>query len=287
MRNKYFSQLKIVHIEGSRAWAYCPFHEDKIRPNLSISLVDKYYGNCKCWACGKTSKLKKFQMSKLELPKAAASVYTKVNSEATWELFNKKCNNNLKRLPLLSIGLANQLNISKKSLDDWGIGYDGISFTIPMYTISDWGLRACGAQRRFPNGNKKSIKGSYLGFMCPPITKWNEGDGLWICEGFSDSIALHDLGFCSIARPHCHFMDILGAELRELDFWYAYIIPDNDKVGIKGAVKLRKQLVESGLSHCEVIYFDGAKDIRQLIERKGKDYVKRYLNENSDITELF
>jgi len=112
---------------------------------------------------------------------------------------------------------------------------------------------------------------------------------LFICEGFSDGISVWDLGFQSIARPHCKYTE--GIEVLCNDGILAgveqiIIIPDNDTVGIAGAEELRDELGElyydndewgDGLVDITIFSFDGAKDIRELIQKRGKDYVRQEL----------
>ena len=289
MKDLDFKQLKIILCEYDKVWSYCPYHKDTIRPNLSISLLDKYYGRYKCWACPAEGYLSKEQMSKLSL---SHTVYKNNirNLHTLWCQFSESCHNNLHRFPLLKLGLAKELNVSIKSLNDWLIGYDGRSFTIPMFREDLPEYRRekgfCGIQRRFPDGTKRCITGSHLGLMYP----YNQiGDYyIFICEGFSDGISVWDLGLQSIARPHCRYTDgiveFTGEGFEGIE--HIIIIPDNDTVGREGAKQLQDEL--EGLCYDDgggweedciitILPFDGAKDIRKYIELKGKDVVKKEL----------
>ena len=166
-------------------------------------------------------------------------------------------------------------------MDEWGVGFDGRAYTIPMYRedldaqyYSENGI--CGVQRRFSGGDKRSVLGSRLGYMY----SWNylRGDGastLFICEGFSDAISVWDLGFQSVARPNCHFTDGFWYFSQEVGYKSVVIIPDNDGVGLSGANKLCGKIEE--VTDCTVHEFDEAKDIRQLIQIQGKAFVKQEL----------
>jgi len=279
MKTSDFQQLNIINVEHDKVWSLCPYHKDTIRPNLSISLLDKYYGRYKCWACPAEGYLTKEQMSKLNL---SQTVYknNKANLQTMWMQFTESCHDNLQKFPLLKLGLAKELNVSLKSLDDWLIGYDGNSFTIPMFRedlpeyYRENGF--CGIQRRFSDGSKRCITGSRLGLMY--AHQYIESDGeIFICEGFSDGISVYDLGFNSIARPHCRhtegIMDFFTDVLEGVDT--IIIIPDNDTVGMEGAEKLQNDLDNS--YDCILFDYCGAKDIRQLIQLKGKDYVRQEL----------
>lgn len=272
MNEKQFKQLKIVYAEPTIVWSYCVFHNDTIRPNLSISLTGKYYGRYKCWACRKSGYLTKLQIKQLDLINCSPSISVQnYNKEyIDWNSFNRDCYNNLKKFPLLAIGLAKQLNVSMKSLNDWGVGYDGISFTIPMK--GGYGDRYdCGAQRRFPDNSKRCVKGSCLGYMHPkePLSYT-----LYLCEGFSDGISVYDLGFCSASRPHCHYTDNVMDYIFNVWCWFdnVVIIPDNDIVGINGAKMLYEKFQHNGIN-CDMFKFEGAKDIREYIAQYGKDKV--------------
>lgn len=290
MKAKDFKQLNIVLVEHGRVWSLCPYHNDTIRPNLSISLLDKYYGRYKCWACPAEGYLTKQQMSELNLGGFAVHKADRKNLDTRWRMFNQSCYDNLQKFPLLKLGLAKELNVSIKSLDEWLVGFDGQSFTIPMYREDlpeysrERGL--CGIQRRFPDGSKRCITGSHLGLMYPQNLI---GDYyIFICEGFSDGVSVWDLGLQNIARPHCRYTDGVEEFFGNRDYGIerVIIIPDNDTVGKEGAKKLQDTL--SGMYYCDddgweidcdvsIFPLDGAKDIRELIRLKGKDCVRREL----------
>ena len=288
MRESDFQQLKITQVEYDKVWCYCIYHKDTVRPNLSISLLDKYYGNFTCWACGKKGQLSYAQMDKLLLSRSVVYTNDRDKLLTRWAAFNKSCYDNLQKFPLLKLGLAKQLNINTKSLDEWQVGYDGSSFTIPMFRedLSEYYREGgfCGVQRRFPDGEKRCVTGSRLGLMYPYD---RIGDYyVFICEGFSDGISVWDLGLQCIARPHCRHTEGIEELLTggvSADTEKIIIIPDNDTVGMEGAIELRSALGDVYYSEdewpcdCEIFSFDGAKDIRQLIQLKGKDYVKKEL----------
>jgi len=291
MKEKDFQQLKIIQVEHDKAWSYCCFHKDTIRPNLSVSLLDKYYGRYFCWACGRSGYLNKEQIGSLNLSHSVGVHKNDKDKLLTrWKQFTESCHDNLQKFPLLKLGLAKQLNVSTKSLDKWLVGYDGCSFTIPMFRedlIEYDGQRGfCGVQRRFPEGTKRCVTGSHLGLMYPYD---HIGDYyLFICEGFSDGISVWDLGLQSVARPHCRHTDGIKEFFEEVidNVERIIIIPDNDTVGREGAEQLQDELdglcyddLENWEEECDITIFsfDGAKDIRQLIQLKGKDYVRQEL----------
>lgn len=289
MKNKDFQQLNIAFVEHDKIWAYCIYHKDTVRPNLSISLLDKYYGRYKCWACGRDGVLSKEQMDKLNLLyPIGIHKNNRDKLQTRWKQFAESCYDNLKKFPLLKLGLAKQLNVSIKSLDRWLVGYDGVSFTIPMFRedLLEYCRQGgfCGIQRRFPDGTKRCITGSRLGLIYPRTFIGNYY--IFICEGFSDGISVWDLGLQSVARPHCRYTEGIEEFFTDVmeGITNVIIIPDNDAVGREGAIKLKNELNniyysedDSWPCDCEIFSFDGAKDIRQLIRLKGKDYVRREL----------
>jgi len=279
MKNVDFQQLSIVYTERDKVWSLCPYHKDINRPNLSISLLDNYYGRWKCWACGRNGCLSKEQMSNLNLSEPAIYKNNDNNLLTRWQQFTEDCYDNLKRFPLLKLGFAEQLNISTNSLDDWLVGFDGNSFTIPMFRedlIEYYSQRGtCGVQRRFSDGSKRCITGSRLGLMYPYE---QIGDYyIFICEGFSDGISVYDLGLNSMARPYCRYTEgieeFLDDILEGIDT--IIIVPDSDTVGIQGAKDLQYLLGDN--YDCKIFSFGGAKDVREYIANIGKPRAKKEL----------
>ena len=281
MRESDFQQLNIIFTEHNKVWCYCCFHKDTVRPNLSISLLDKYYGRYRCWACGREGCLSKEQVGRLNLSDCIIYKADRKSLDTRWRAFNESCYDNLQKFPLLKLGLAKQLNISIKSLDEWQIGFDGCSFTIPMFRedLEDYDREKglCGVQRRFPDGTKRCVTGSRLGYMYPYYFIFSDGY-IFICEGFSDGISVYDLGLNVISRPHCrhtegiecYFDDVLEG----IDT--VIIIPDSDTVGYDGAIQLQS-ILENDYD-CIIFSFDKAKDIREYITKIGKAQVHKELS---------
>lgn len=141
--------------------------------------------------------------------------------------------------------LASQLAVSPKSLRSIGIGWcvsDGC-WTFPEYN----GLQQiCGIVRRFPSGDKRSMRGGHRGLTLP--RDWQEGGGpLHICEGQSDVAAALSADMRAIGRPGIQggFRDLvalLKAEKSEL-----IVVADNDAEGQgrEGAKELAIRLSRS------------------------------------------
>lgn len=279
MKNKDFQNLKVSHTDGDLIWCYCYAHEDLRRPNLSVSITPNYYGRYKCWACGVGGYMTFNQMKQLiQTKKPTLGYIEQDNKIIKWHVFIQKCQKNLQRLPLIKMSLAKQLNISCNSIDKWSIGYDGSAFTVPMYHDDlaqyDTTNHICGVHCRFPDGSKKNVKGSKLGYI------YARGEPiygtLFMCEGFSDAISIYDLGFQSIARPNWEYTEGLINQLRNMCDYNIVIIPDNNEVGIKGAYKVQQLLTKERWPY-GIFRFKEATDIRELIQIRGKDYVKKCL----------
>ena len=263
------NDFKVEYISGGRAWCFCTFHDDKHTPNLSITLNGKYAGKWKCWACGEWGILDKNQ-------KIVTLNTNKINMrpKTNWTKLQAFYGAQLNKLPIYKECLSKQLNVSIYSIDAFNVGYDGSAYTIPMYR--DCGYIS-GLQRRFSDGNKCSVKGSKLGVFQSPYTGYYVDEPLFICEGFSDTISVHNLGYNTIGIPFCGFdLNVLDIILNDLgegnSFEYIIIIPDNDDVGIKCADEIER------LFGGEIFSFDGAKDIREYIKKNGKEAVKKELS---------
>lgn len=272
MNEKQLKQLKIAHTSGGRAWAYCIFHNDKHTPNLSITLKGQYAGRWKCWACGKTGKIKKSN----SVIKLDYSGKCKSYCDIDWGKLQAYYVTQLNRLPLLKEILCKQLDVSAGSIERFRVGYEGSAYTIPMYRHH---LYVDGIQKRFPDGHKQNIKQSRLGMFMPRFM-CDDTETLYICEGFSDTIAVANLGFNVIGIPcTCFDLKIIRTIVIDLYFHFGIqdiiVIPDNDEVGIESAEKIRKGMPID----THIFEFRGAKDIRDYIAKVGKLRVRQELEE--------
>jgi hypothetical protein len=271
-------------------WSLCPYHEDTKRPSLSITISGKYKGCYKCWTCGKRGRLRGDQLKTLKV-KSGNDVGP--NLPVKWDKFRQACVNNLKKYPLLKIQLAKSLNVSEKSLDLWDLGFDGESFTIPMVRYDNYKFRKnnyfMGMQKRYFDGTKKCVPSSILGYFLPrkvcfPAIHELYQNGvytLFICEGWTDALAISDLGLFSIARPNCNFTCGLTSVVSVIEdhfsIYRSIVVPDNDKVGRVGAKEVKHILRDNGYM-TYIFNFKGDKDIRDFILRVGKEKVKELLS---------
>ena len=262
-------KFKIEHISDNRAWSLCPYHDDTVRPNLSISLDKEYYGRFKCWACGKEGNLTDKQMEELNLSKKKKRLKPiSINWERLtqeYALYSDKWRE-----------LQELWDVRNTALLQFRCGWDGEAYTFPMYNIVGSGLCTTGIQRVWLDGkNKRAVYGSQLGLFMPNCLDDNT---IFIVEGISDAVAVYDLGFDVIGKPCATYGDkIIQHFLLESDIHSVIVIPDNDEVGIKSAVNTIKALRR--IVSCNMFEFDGAKDIREHISKTSKDQVTKELGQ--------
>ena len=257
-------------------WSYCVFHNDNIRPNLSISLLDEYYGRYKCWACGKTGRLSKNQMNRLNVsalaPLSLRSSKRKKRKFPTlinWmglTLFY--CDNY--RPAIEGKALADLWNVRGDSLSDFSAGWDGEAYTFPM---SNSDSERIGIQRVWIDGKKKAVHGSRLGLFLPIIINTKT---VFITEGISDAVAVYDIGFDVVGKPCATFGDnIIKDFIQSESISKIIIIPDNNDAGRKSCNDIIKAVRD--IIDYKVFQFDKAEDIREYIFEQGKSNVKKEL----------
>ena len=259
-------KFKIEYVSDNRAWSFCPFHDDRTRPNLSISLDKEYYGRFKCWACSKEGNLTDKQMKELNLSKKKKRLKpTSINWEGLTELYNSDLYKEAR--------LQKLWNVSSNSLLQFRVGWDGEAYTFPMYNIVGSGLCTTGIQRVWLDGRKKAVHGSQLGLFIPECLDDNT---IFIVEGVSDAVAVYDLGLDVIGKPCATYGDkIIQHFLIESDIHSAIIIPDKGWAGIKSGVNIVKALKD--IVSCNVFAFDGDNDIREYISKVGRAQVVKEL----------
>jgi len=164
--------------------------------------------------------------------------------------------------------MLENVGIEFSTLLQFGIGWDGEAFTFP---IKNSNLDIIGLMRRFPNGDKRLIKGSGMGLFIPS-TFYNQSPCVLVCEGLTDTATGVELNFSSVGRMNCNtgnteLISLLGGCCGTR----IVIIADNDpdNAGINGARILAKEFLS-----CENPYVDvkvirppeGIKDLREWKE---------------------
>ena len=267
--------LKIEYVSGGSAWCFCPWHKDINTPNLSITLKGKWAGYWKCWACGRVGNIApEDTVEGLKLDNEVRSSPPRTRWDNLMYYYKRMLN----KYPLAKIEFANTLDVSMSVLDNTQVGFTGDSWTIPMWKAG----YVSGIQKQYRGRKKQSIHGSHIGMFLNDYVEYEYEDCVFICEGYSDTAAVLDLGYTAMGIPCCGY-NINEVECL-IDYYicdkeddrYLCIIPDNNKESELYSMKLCEQLEDANY---EVSMFDvsPAKDIRELIQLKGKDEVRKQL----------
>lgn len=155
--------------------------------------------------------------------------------------------------------LGAQLGVSAESFRRLRIGWDRQAWTFPMFDAAG---KVVGIRRRFPNGEKLSVKGGHDGLFVPLNLKT---DGLLlIAEGATDAAALLTLLFEVVGRPNCSggtWLCIGIARGRDV-----VVVADGDWPGRNGAHRLAIVLRRYCPSVRVIQPPDGIKDARAWLQ---------------------
>jgi len=135
--------------------------------------------------------------------------------------------------------LASELGLRHDSLIALGVGYsrEHEAYTFPMRMANS---KICGIRLRGFDGSKRAVKGSRAGLFIPRQT---QRMNLWICEGPTDTAALHGLGLCVIGRDSCTGgREDIALYIKRHHPTNIVIVADHDEPGQRGAAKLREYL---------------------------------------------
>lgn len=267
--------IQIVKQTRKHAICFCPNHKDTKTPNLYITLTGDYYGSYYCFACGYHGRLSERAMEDLDLKKKRRDKPVNIDwKQLVIDYYNWYWDKHYSG----GIVLSDILDISMDSALEFLTGWDGTAFTTPMYNSS---FDIIGIHRRFPNGKKCCVEGSQLGLFISCGYKQRCNETLFICEGFSDTVSVYDLGFFAIGKPSAQFGDDYILDfINQNKIEKVIIIPDNDKteVGFKAAEKLAFLLVDKTFATTTIKSVrDDIKDIREYIKFKGKSFVQKEL----------
>lgn len=153
--------------------------------------------------------------------------------------------------------LGKQLGLGYNTLKALAVGWseDEQAFTFPMRRGRN--SRICGIRLRSAIGQKFSVKGSRAGLFIPSMPKQST---LWICEGPTDTGALHQLGMWCVGRDSCRGgKDDLTDYIARIKPRVVVIVADPDEPGQQGAADLREHLGRG------VVITPPAKDVRQWV----------------------
>jgi len=165
--------------------------------------------------------------------------------------------------------LATELGLPEEALNIFGVKTADCHYGIPMRNEK---YQIIGIMKRDLGGNKWCEKHSRLGLFLPSI--FDIKNEVFVCEGVTDAMALKSKGYNTIARPSATACDDMVVKLTARNK-YAYIMADNDTIGIKGAISLAQQLwIKS-----KIIIVPKYKDTRAWINSgtfKNKD-INKYM----------
>jgi len=155
---------------------------------------------------------------------------------------------------------------------DLECGTDSEALTYPM---KDADFNVVGIQRRFPDGQKKMVKGSKNGLFIPTTFDINNKI-LVVCEGVSDTMEALMMGYNAIGRASCKTgCDLICKLVNKSNIEKAVVVADNDKVGIDGANSLALKLVD--LTEVKVV-IPPEKDLRESIQKHGAEKIQKTLD---------
>jgi 5S rRNA maturation endonuclease (ribonuclease M5) len=123
-----------------------------------------------------------------------------------------------------------------------------------------------GLQFRNEVGGKKSYPGTRLGLFMP--LDWDIGTPtVYICEGFSDTVAMTYAGFRALGRACATHNKSVVEYVETYSPERVIIVADNDEIGKKGANHLKSHL----LLHTECgILIPELKDARETLAKLGR-----------------
>lgn len=133
---------------------------------------------------------------------------------------------------------AAELNVTASSLFAFRVGWSTghAAWTFPMTDPTTGAVT--GVRLRKPSGEKFSVKGGREALFLPDAIP--DDDLLIVCEGATDAIAAHSVGFrFAVGRPSCtggtaHLVALV--QLRKPAS--VAIVSDNDEPGVRGAESL-------------------------------------------------
>jgi hypothetical protein len=140
-------------------------------------------------------------------------------------------------------GAASGLGLPAASLIAFGCGWSPARDALAIPMRDPLTGRATGIRLRRPDGSKLSVRGGREALFLPEAG-YDPGDLLLICEGATDAIAAHSVGFPNAAgRPSCtggtrHLI----ALVRNRKPAKVVIVADGDRPGIDGAESLARSL---------------------------------------------
>ncbi len=160
--------------------------------------------------------------------------------------------------------LVSSTGLRKQGLVDMQVGWSAkkSAYTFPM-RASDGVV--IGIRLRTPDGNKFAVKGSRAGlfYVGDPPSHGN----VYVAEGPTDTLALHQIGLPAVGRPSCNGGGIF---LSKMLCWKhdVVIVADNDKPGKQGAKSIAC-LLKPKVARVRIMYPSKGSDVKDWVVGHG------------------
>jgi len=276
-----FMELTVMKETGKELICFCPYHRDEGTPNFHILKVPHNgfpIGFAKCFACGMAKQFTEEEVK--ELSKRPATKASKCENIDWWKLTR------------FYFHYYNSASHGRKLCDKWKvrgetvslfkIGWDSYdkTYTVPMCNEYK---EIIGIRKFRLGGTKYCVSGSQQGLFLS-TDKHTDLDGVVVVEGLSDAAIARECGFLPVGKPSAAFgNDLVLKYLQNNNIKSVTVVcDDNDKpykeaIGQREAHKLDHILKQNGIKS-KVLKLFGAKDLRELYQKKGKEHCKRILS---------
>lgn len=273
-------------VDGGEQWmARCPFHSDST-PSFAIRKTDGVYN---CFGCGAKGSV--FDYHAKQHSQSFAEAFSVVaefagveveETEAAVELpgaaeVERWQRNLFKNGPRHRV-LNEQRGLNDETLREYGIGWDGDRYTIPIYD-ADGAL--VNVRRYLPNAKPAHFKTVGLkghnGRRLYPLAAL-KGDLILLTEGELDALICRQFAFNALTGTGgaLNWLPTWNELFRGKDVIIAY---DNDREGAKGTDKVGKFLLTVAKSVKRIVWPEGFK-------KDATDYFVAYKKTAADFAEL-
>ena len=157
------------------------------------------------------------------------------------------------------------LGVTSQTILDFGVGIDQTAWTFPMWSPN----KVCtGIRKRGFSGGKWSETGSAAGLF-HALKRNRKHDWLLVCEGESDALVAHELGFDVIGIPGARQAEKMVSSTAFKR--QTVVIADNDEIGLEASRKLVKKLKDMNYQVCLVRPPVAFKDLRSWYNQRKFD----------------
>lgn len=280
-------------LQGKNGKYYCSWHNDGKTPNVSYYESGKYF---KCFSCGKVYDIITHYMEYYGL--GFVDAVLKINDDfhlgletrdRKHELATKSVPKENKQYNVINdkaMEYITKRGLNFSNLDGLPIKGDGDYVIFEYY--DQYGNFICNKKRKAEKTKKNERGFSWInkpkGFQgLYNMHRVDVTKKLVICEGEFDCLALIKAGYSNVVSPNAGASSYEWIEnnydwlmqFNEIVVWYDY-----DDAGLDGA-----KTISSRLDNCVgVVYCQEANDINELLYRKGKEEVLRWLESVEEVS---